>query len=94
MFTINHKKEVSFGCGGREVEGKDYNSLELAKTNYLESTGYSDAKLALHKQPEAVLRSVVSLAEILRDKNLINDSEFLTILGVEYDQEDYEVKKD
>lgn len=92
MFTINHKKEVSFGCGGREIEGKDYSSLELAGVSFLMGDGYgSEPKLALHKQPAEVLKSVVILAEILRSKNLINDSEFLTILGVEYNHEDYKV---
>lgn len=95
MFTISHKKEISFGSCGREIEGKDYTPLELAKVSFLDGNGYFlEPKLPLHKQPEAVLKSVVVLAELLRKKNLIDDAEFLTILGVEYCHEDYEVMKD
>lgn len=95
MFTINHKKEISFGCGGREIEGRDYSSLELASVNFLMGDGYGlEPKLALHKQPIEVLKSVVTLAEILRKKNLIDDSEFLMVLGVEYNHEDYKVTQD
>jgi hypothetical protein len=71
-----------------------YDPAGLARVNYLNAKDQcSEPEMALHKQPDAVLKAVVALAEVLRKKDLIDDAEFLKILGVEYDQENYKVKE-
>lgn len=75
-------------------EETKYSPSELARVNYLDAKdSCSEPKMALHKQPDSVLKAVVTLAEILRRKDLIDDSEFLKILGVEYNQENYKVEE-
>lgn len=94
---IISKEETHFGFCGEETKGKEYDPFDLAFSNYLEKDHYycsGDDQIPLHKQPEAVLRSVVHLAEILRNKKLIDDVDFLTILGVEYNHSDYEIKEE